>query len=64
MAPGVDIRPVNAAAWLQAQSAHLGFLVEKVAVEQVFVQLLSFSPVSIIPLVLHNYSFVTDPIRI
>jgi len=60
MAQGVDVRPVNAAAWLQAQSADLGFVVEKVAVGQVFVQLLSFSLVSIIPLVLHIYSFVTD----
>jgi hypothetical protein len=62
MAQGVDFQPVNAAAWLQAQSAHLGFVVERVAVGHIFVQLLSFSLVSIIPLVLHIYSFVTDPL--
>jgi len=56
------VRPVNAANWLQAQSDHLGFAVEKVAVRQVSVQLLSFSLVSVVPLVLHIYSFVTDPV--
>jgi hypothetical protein len=29
------VRPVNAEAWLQAQSAHLGFVAEKVAMGQV-----------------------------
>jgi hypothetical protein len=62
MGQGVDVRPVNAAAWLQAQSAHLGLVVEKVTVGQFFVQLLSFTLVTIIPLVLHIYSFVTDPV--
>jgi len=46
----IVVRPVSAAAWLQAQSAQLGFVVEKVAVGHVLVQLLSFSLVSIIPL--------------
>jgi hypothetical protein len=40
----------------------LGFVVEKVAVGQVFVQLLSFSLVRITPLVFHNYWFVTGPV--
>jgi hypothetical protein len=62
IAQGVGLRPVNAAAWLQAHSAHLGFVLEKVAVGPIFVQLLSFFLVSNIPLVLHIYSCVTDPI--
>jgi hypothetical protein len=43
MAQGVDVRPVSGVALLQEQSVHLGFVVENVAVGQVFVQLLSFS---------------------
>ena len=61
MAQGV-VRPVISAAWLQAQTDYLGFLVENVAVGQVSVQLLSFSLVNVTPLVLHIYSFVTDPV--
>jgi hypothetical protein len=34
-------------------SVHVGFVVDKVALGQVFPQVLGFSPVSFIPLVLH-----------
>ena len=62
MAQGVDVRPAHEVAWLPAQSAHLGFVVEKVTVRQFFVQPLSFSLVSVIPSVLRIYSLVTDPV--
>jgi len=54
--------PVNAAAWFQALSDHLGFVVGKLAVGQISVPLLSFSHVSVVPLVLHIYSFVIDTV--
>ena len=34
---------------------HLGFVADKVALGQVFLQVLGFSLVSIIPLMFHNY---------
>jgi hypothetical protein len=37
---------------------YVGFVVDKVALEQVFLQLLQFSPVSNIPSILHDYSFI------
>jgi hypothetical protein len=36
-------------------SVHVGFVVNKVALGQVFVRVLRFSPVSFIPPVLHYY---------
>jgi hypothetical protein len=38
------------------RAVHKGFVVDKVATEQVFLRVLRLSPVNIIPLLLHIYS--------
>ena len=43
---------------LQPRSVHVGFVVNKVALGQVFLQVLWFSPINIIPPMLHTLSFV------
>jgi hypothetical protein len=50
MAQVVSRRPLTAAAWVRAQVNLVGFVVHKVALGQVFVRVLRFFPVSIIPL--------------
>jgi hypothetical protein len=42
-------RPLTATAWVRAQVNPVGFVVDKVALEQVFLRVLRFSPVNIIP---------------
>jgi hypothetical protein len=49
MAQAVRRRPLTAAAWVRAQVNPVGFVVDKVALEQVFLRGLRFSP-AIIPL--------------
>jgi hypothetical protein len=49
MAPAVVRRTLTAAAWVRAQSNPVGFVVDKVALGQVFLRVLRFSPVNIIP---------------
>jgi hypothetical protein len=49
MAQAVNRRPVTAAAWVRAQVNPVGFVVDKVALGQVFLRVLRFSPVNIIP---------------
>lgn len=43
---------------------HVGFVVEKVALGQVFLQALQFSPVSINPSVLHAYSLICHQLTV
>jgi hypothetical protein len=49
MAQTVSRRPLTAAAWVRAQVNPVGFVVDKVALGQVYPRVLRFSPVSIIP---------------
>ena len=42
----------------------LGFAVDKVVVGQVYLRVLRFFPVNIIPPVVHAHSFITDSIHI
>jgi hypothetical protein len=54
MAQAVSRRPLTAEAWVRSRVSHVGFVVDKVAVGQVFPRVLRFSPVSfILPPVLH-----------
>jgi hypothetical protein len=48
MAQAVSSRPVTAEARVHPFSVHVGYVVDKVAVGQVSVQVLQFSPVTII----------------
>jgi hypothetical protein len=43
----------------QASPVHMGFMIKTVGLEQVFLQLLWFTPVSIIPSVLHTHILFT-----
>jgi hypothetical protein len=49
MAQAVSSRPLTAAAWVRAQVNPVGFVVDEVALGQVSLRDLRFSPVSIIP---------------
>jgi hypothetical protein len=49
MAQAVSRRPLTAAAWVRARVNTVGFVVGKVALGQVFLRVLRFSPVNIIP---------------
>jgi hypothetical protein len=49
MAQAVSSRPLTAEARLRARSDHVGFVKDKVALEQVLLRVLRFSPVKIIP---------------
>jgi hypothetical protein len=49
MAQAVSHRPLTAAAWVRAQVNPVGFVVDKVALGQVFSRVILFSPVNIIP---------------
>jgi hypothetical protein len=49
MAQVVSRRPLTAEARVCPGSIHVGFVVDKVALGQVFLQVLRFSPVNIIP---------------
>jgi hypothetical protein len=49
MAQVVSRRPLTAAAWVRAQVNPVGFVVDKVALGQVFLRVLRFFSVSIIP---------------
>jgi hypothetical protein len=49
MAQAVSHQPLTAAAWVRAQVIPVGFVVDKVALGQVFLRVLQFSPVNIIP---------------
>jgi hypothetical protein len=49
MAQAVIRRPLIAAAWVHTQVNPVGFVVEKVALGQVFLRVLRFFPVNIIP---------------
>jgi hypothetical protein len=49
VAQAVSRRPLTAVAWVRAQVNPVGFVVEKVALGQVFLPVLLFFPVSIIP---------------
>jgi hypothetical protein len=49
MAQAVSRRPLTAAAGVRAQVNPVGFVVDKVALGQVFLRVLRFSPVTIIP---------------
>jgi hypothetical protein len=49
MAPAVSRRPLIAEFRVRAQSIHVGFVVDKVAPGQVFLRVLLFYPVNIIP---------------
>jgi hypothetical protein len=41
-----------------SRAAHMGFVVDKIALGQVSLRVLRFSPVSIIPTLLHIYSYI------
>jgi hypothetical protein len=47
MAQAVSRRPLTAAAWVRAHVSPVGFVVDKVALRQVFLRVLRFSPVNI-----------------
>jgi hypothetical protein len=49
MAQAVSRRPLTAAARVRAHVNPVGFMAEKVALGQVFIRVLQFSPVNIIP---------------
>jgi hypothetical protein len=49
MAQAVSRRPFTAAARVRAQVIPVGFVVDKVALGHVFLRVLRFSPISIIP---------------
>jgi hypothetical protein len=49
MAQAVSRRPLPAAAWVRARVNPVGFVVDKVALGQVSLEVLRFSPVNIIP---------------
>jgi hypothetical protein len=53
MAQAVSRRPLTAEARFDFGSVHVGFVVDKVALGQVFPRVLRCSPVSLIPPVLH-----------
>jgi hypothetical protein len=53
MAQAVSRRPLTAEVPVRFRSVHVGFVVDKVALGQVFPRVLRFSPVSFIPPVLH-----------
>jgi hypothetical protein len=53
MAQAVSRRPLNAEARVRSMVCHVRFVVDKVALGQVFPRVLRFSPVSFIPPVLH-----------
>jgi hypothetical protein len=56
--PNLPITDENVAAFT-AGSVYVGFVVDKVALGQVLPPVLRFSPVSIIPLVLHTHTAST-----
>jgi hypothetical protein len=62
MAQAVVRRPLTAAAWVRAQVNPVGFVVDKVALGQVFLRVLWFSPLNIIrstfPKINKNSSFI------
>jgi hypothetical protein len=47
MAQAVSRRPFTAAAWVRAQVNPVGFVADKVALGQVFLRVLRFSPLNI-----------------
>jgi hypothetical protein len=49
MAQAVSCRPLTAAARVRAQVNPAGFVVDKVVLGQVFLRVIRFSPVNIIP---------------
>jgi hypothetical protein len=49
MAQAVSRRPLTVAAWVRAQVNPVGFVVDKVALGQVFLRVLRFSAANIIP---------------
>jgi hypothetical protein len=49
MAQAVSRRPLTATAWVRAQVNPVGFVVDKAALGQVFLRVLRFCPVNIIP---------------
>ena len=53
MAQAVSRRPLTADARVSAGSVRVGFMVDKVALGQVSLRVLRFSPVDFIPPVLH-----------
>jgi hypothetical protein len=53
IAQAVSGRPPTAEAGCDPRSVHVGFVVNKVALGQVFPRVLRFSPVNLIPPVLH-----------
>jgi hypothetical protein len=55
MAQAVSRRPLTAEAGFDPGSAHVRFVVDKVALGQVFPRALRFSPVNFIPPVLHYF---------
>jgi hypothetical protein len=53
MAQAVSRRPLNAETRVHPGSVHVGFVVDKVTLGQVFLRALRFSPVNFIPPVFH-----------
>jgi hypothetical protein len=53
VAQAVSRRPLTAEARVRPESVHVGFVVDKVALGQVFPRVLRFSPVNLIPPMLH-----------
>jgi hypothetical protein len=51
---------VTMEAWVQSQGCHVEFLVDRVAVGNVFLWMLGFCPVIVILLTLHLYSSATN----
>jgi hypothetical protein len=56
MAQAVSRRPLTAAAWVRAQVNPEGFVVDKVALGQIFLRVFRFSPVNITPKIEKKYS--------
>ena len=58
MAQAVSHRPVIAEAWVRCQASQVGFVLENVASGQAFLQVIWFSLVTLIPLMLLAHLFI------
>jgi hypothetical protein len=58
MAQVVSHQPLTTKAWVKFEALHVCFVVDELALGQVFLQILRFFRVSIIPLTFHTHSFI------
>jgi len=58
MAQAITYPSVSLEAMLNPRQVHVEFVVDKVAVRQVFLSVVHIPPVTVIPPVLHTHSFI------